>query len=55
MVVGYTKHQIITNDAGTKRGLGYRYDDNVFINAIHDWPGSAEKIQSGRKAMIVVE
>ncbi|MBI3261131.1 C39 family peptidase [Candidatus Berkelbacteria bacterium] len=54
LVVGYTRDQIITNDAGTKRGLGFRYDNDVFFNAIHDWTGNKDTIETGPKAMIVV-
>jgi len=54
VVIGYDDDEIITNDPGTKRGAGYRYDYDVFYNAIHDWTGSYETINEGRKAMIVV-
>lgn len=55
VLVGYDGNTIITNDPGTKRGEGYRYDINVLFNAIHDFPGDKNKIESGRKAMIVIE
>jgi hypothetical protein len=55
VVVGYDGGTIITNDPGTKRGSGYRYDINTFFNAIHDFPGQPEDILQGRKAMIVLE
>lgn len=52
---GYEGNTIITNDPGTKRGEGYRYDLDTLYYAIHDFPGSKERILEGRKAMIVIE
>lgn len=54
LVIGYTRDQIITNDPGTKRGLGFRFRSDVFFNAIHDWTGNKDTIESGPKAMIIV-
>lgn len=54
VLVGYSGDQIITNDPGTRRGEGYRYDSNVLYGAIHDFPGDKNKIGEGRKAMITV-
>jgi VanZ family protein len=55
VLTGYSGDTIITNDPGTKRGAGYEYDINALYNAIHDFPGKAEDIEQGRKAMIVME
>lgn len=55
VLIGYSGSQIITNDPGTRRGEGYRYDINVLYNAIHDFPGDLNKMDQGRKAMIVIE
>jgi hypothetical protein len=55
VLVGYSGNQIITNDPGTRKGEGYRYDIDILYNAIHDFPGDKEKIKEGRKAMIVVK
>ncbi len=55
VVVGYDSKNFITNDVGTRRGEGYKYSYDTLINAIHDWNGSTETIQSGRKAILVVE
>jgi hypothetical protein len=54
--IGYddSKAEFITNDPGTKRGKGYRYKYEVAYNAIHDWAGSKENINTGRKALIVI-
>ena len=55
VLIGYAGNQIITNDPGTRRGAGYRYDLDVLYQAIHDFPGDKNKIDEGRKAMIVIE
>lgn len=55
VLIGYSGDQIITNDPGTRRGEGYRYDINVLYNAIHDFPGDLNKMDQGRKAMIVIQ
>jgi hypothetical protein len=55
VLVGYSGNQIITNDPGTRKGEGYRYDINVLYNAIHDFAGDLGNIDQGKKAMIVVE
>ncbi len=47
--------EFITNDPGTKRGKDFRYKYRVAFNAIHDWNGTKENIDQGRKAMIVIE
>lgn len=55
VLVGYSGDQIITNDPGTRRGEGYRYNIDVLYNAIHDFPGDKDKIKEGRKDMIVID
>lgn len=55
VLVGYNKNEIIANDPGTRKGKGYAYDSDVLYDAIHDFPGSKENIEAGRKAMIVFE
>ena len=47
--------EFITNDMGTRRGKDYRYKYKVAYNAIHDWTGSKETINQGRKAAIVIK
>lgn len=54
VLVGYEGDQIITNDPGTKRGQGYKYNINTLYEAIHDFPGSKESIAKGKKAMIII-
>lgn len=57
VVIGYdikTK-EFITNDPGTRKGKGYRYNEDVLVDAIIDYPtGSHEKIVEEKTAMIVV-
>lgn len=55
VLVGYSGSAIITNDPGTRKGEGYKYDINTLYGAIHDFPGKPEEIVSGRKAMIILE
>lgn len=55
VLVGYSGNEIITNDPGTRKGEGYRYNIDILYNAIHDFSGDLNKISEGRKAMIVVE
>lgn len=44
----------ITNDPGTKRGEEFVYTWDVFLNAIHDWTGSDDTIETGKKVVILV-
>lgn len=54
VVKGYTKDgQFITNDPGTRRGESYVYDEDVLLNAVHDWNGGA--VETGAKVMVVVQ
>lgn len=55
VLVGYKGNDFIANDPGTRKGKGYAYDADVLYNAIHDFPGRKEDIETGKKAMIVVE
>lgn len=55
VLTGYNKNTIITNDPGTKRGEGYKYDLDILYNAIHDFTGNIDTIRQGRKAMIIVK
>lgn len=55
VLTGYNGDWIITNDPGTRKGEGYRYKIDVLYEAIHDFPGDKDKIEQGRKAMIILE
>lgn len=54
VIIGFDGDKIIVNDPGIGKGEGYRYNENVLYNAIHDFPGTKERIEEGRKAMIIV-
>lgn len=54
VLTGYDGDVFITNDPGTRRGEGYRYDADVLLNAIHDWNGSTETVHEAPKAALVV-
>lgn len=48
--------EFITNDSGTRRGEGYRYDENNFYAAIRDYPtGDHLPIMEIKKTMIMVK
>ncbi len=53
VIKGYTADGYwITNDPGTRRGKGYVYQEDILMNAIHEfYPGDMTK---GRKRMIVL-
>jgi len=53
-IVGYDKTSFITNDPGTRRGEGYKYEKDHLVDVIHDWTGVKEDIQNGPKAMLIV-
>ncbi|MBI4281265.1 C39 family peptidase [Candidatus Uhrbacteria bacterium] len=55
--IGYddTTKELITNDAGTRRGKKYRYSYATIDKALHDWTGSEKTITKGRSAMIVIK
>jgi hypothetical protein len=55
VLIGYSGNDFITNDPGTRKGEGYRYNIQILYKAIHDFPGSADNINQGRKAMLVLE
>lgn len=58
VIIGYDPDakEFITNDPGTRRGEQYRYSENVFFNAIHDYlTGNDLPLPPKRRAMIVVK
>ena len=55
VAIGYEGDMIITNDPGTRKGKGYRYNLKTLYEAIHDFPGDKLKIETGRKALLVWE
>lgn len=54
VIRGYTPKEIITNDPGTRRGEKYKYSYSILDNAIHEWAGSPENIEKGKRAMIIL-
>ena len=54
VVTGYDSTHFITNDPGTKRGEGYRYQHTTLLNAIHDWTGVKEETAFGKKKALVM-
>ncbi len=55
VIIGYNDKGFITNDPGTRRGEKYFYATDVIMNAIHDWTGVKEEIETGGKTVLVVE
>lgn len=54
VVKGYDGTNFITNDPGTRNGADFKYEQNLFYEAIHDWAGSKSNVLEGRKAFLVV-
>jgi len=52
VIKGYTARQFITNDPGTKHGQDYLYDDNIIMNAMHDW-NETDINQAPQKIIII--
>lgn len=55
VLVGYDEENFISHDPGTRLGADYKYSIETIDNAIHDWTGSKNTIEEGRRAMIVVQ
>ncbi|MBI2984906.1 MAG: C39 family peptidase [Candidatus Kerfeldbacteria bacterium] len=62
VIRGYTDDgQFITNDPGTRNGEEYVYDQEVVMNAIHDWVPSGDRtvprngdVRDGQKVVLIV-
>lgn len=60
VLVGYDQEtkEFITNDPGTKRGNGYRYNEKVLFDAVWAYPGGQEHSQppksTERKSMLII-
>jgi hypothetical protein len=53
VIKGYTSDgKFITNDPGTKRGADFLYNEEVLMNAIHDWRDDGN-INLGKKVVII--
>lgn len=61
VIIGYdpATKELITNDPGTRRGAGYRYEEGILFDAIWDNPSGAQAVPAPtgvlKKAMIVVQ
>lgn len=54
VIKGYTAGgKFITNDPGTRRGADFLFDEQVVMNAIHDWRSDGH-IDQGRKVALIV-
>lgn len=54
VIKGYTKDgRFITNDPGTRRGADFIYDEDVLMNALHDYRSDGNFLQ-GQKIIIIV-
>ncbi len=54
VITGYEGSDFITNDPGTRRGAGFRYDQASLVSVIHDWTGNKATIREGAKKMLVL-
>jgi len=54
VITGYDNRYFYTNDPGTRRGDDYKYEHDVVLNAVHDWTGVKEEIETGRKVMLTI-
>jgi len=54
VITGYDGKYFITNDPGTRHGLDYKYRMDILVDAIHDWTGVKEDIESGQKRMLII-
>lgn len=54
VISGYDAKGFTTQDVGTKNGKNYYYNQDILFNAIHDWNGVPDKINSGTKNIIVI-
>jgi VanZ family protein/phosphoribosyl-ATP pyrophosphohydrolase len=51
-----TEGVFVTNDPGTRKGEGYKYDQRVLYKAIHDFPSDKNKILTSKKrALVLIE
>ncbi|QQG50356.1 MAG: C39 family peptidase [Candidatus Berkelbacteria bacterium] len=55
VIRGYNETEFVTNDPGTRRGEGYKYKFSTIMEAMHDWNGSVNNIEQGRKAVLVFD
>ncbi len=54
VIKGYDQTNFITNDPGTSFGADYKYSYETIDNAIHDWTGSKDTIEEGKRTMFIL-
>lgn len=57
VITGYDEKtkEFITNDPGTRKGKGFRYNEDVLMDAVFDYPtGLHEKTAEEKTAMIII-
>lgn len=54
VIIGYEENIFITNDPGTKRGLGYAYDYLTLKTAAADWDHSIHSVDNNKKIAIII-
>lgn len=52
VIRGYTPNFVITNDPGTRKGLGYTYSYDTIMKAAHDWNNG--NVTTGSPVLMVV-
>lgn len=55
VITGYDGDTFTTNDPGTRNGEDFVYQQDVLMEAIHDFPGVKEQISTGDPAMLVIK
>ncbi|KKQ17041.1 MAG: hypothetical protein US31_C0023G0007 [Berkelbacteria bacterium GW2011_GWA1_36_9] len=53
VVIGFDGKTMIVQDVGTRNGDHYKYNQEILYNAIHDWAGNSDNIETGKKTMLV--
>lgn len=53
VIRGYNSTSFITNDPGTRRGEGFKYDYDTIMSALHDW--NHGDVYTGEPVVIVIE
>lgn len=55
VLTGYTNDSYIVQEVGTNFGKDYSYNKQVIADAIHDYAGNPDAIESGAKRILVLE
>lgn len=49
---GFEDGRFVTNDPGTRHGENYTYDEDVFMNAVHDW-NNGDPVHGARRVLVM--